>query len=594
MRALVFKEELQILLATLLLFILSINLKYDFSQWHNALYYDVLFHLSQLAIPILISFIFISITMLLLDNNYSRLRLMWILFIPSIYVSEVLVNYPNIWARDVYLHGQVWELDAYGHVQSIHYTYPKEYPGFFLALYIIHKVLGISDIRVTNLFIFYPALIIVLMILIYMISRHVLKDWTLTTTASIIAFNLLQFNRNELTFVHANTRLYSLTLLLSWFYALLTYRYGLKNILLQSVLVMTLVMSHPLFQLVAPTTLLYLLLLNSILRHALRKKVNRAQITLAPRVMSLFLLALTTVALWNFFNYYNVTVYVGIKSIFDYVYHLMGLELITASVTIREPIPLLGIILRNYFKATIASITIVAAIYIAKKLFEGMLSYEELVLSSFALALASVFLSTVFTASLGNSIDRLLISFPIPVTVLFTKALSSIIQKRSSISNEHGNYKNKRRIFVVLTTIMLLTLVTLNGFLLVHEGSIKISMTPPLDSSSRFLALHKQYDQFITALPFNIYYVYFDPGAKISVINVEKAESIHEIAIKLILSYGVKVIDFHSILSWAGRYNDIGISLREWNSNVFQIINLSDNLIYNNGSYNYIYYKPFE
>jgi hypothetical protein len=119
-------------------------------------------------------------------------------------------------------------------------------------------------------------------------------------------------------------------------------------------------------------------------------------------------------------------------------------------------------------------------------------------------------------------------------------------------------------------------------------------MTPPLDSSSRFLVLHKQYDQFTTALPFNIYYVYFDPGAKISVINVEKAESIHEIAIKLILSYGVKVIDFHSILSWAKQYNDIEISLREWNSNVLQIINLSDNLIYNNGGYNYIYYKPFE
>jgi hypothetical protein len=135
MRALVFKEELQILLAILLLFILGINLRYDFSQWHNALYYDVLFHLSQLAIPILISFIFISITMLLLDNHYSRLRLMWILFIPSIYVSEVLVNYPNIWARDVYLHGQVWELDLYGKLYSIHYSYPKEYPGFFLMLY---------------------------------------------------------------------------------------------------------------------------------------------------------------------------------------------------------------------------------------------------------------------------------------------------------------------------------------------------------------------------------------------------------------------------------------------------------------------------
>jgi hypothetical protein len=27
------------------------------------------------------------------------------LLIPFIYVMEVWVNYPNIWARDVYLHG---------------------------------------------------------------------------------------------------------------------------------------------------------------------------------------------------------------------------------------------------------------------------------------------------------------------------------------------------------------------------------------------------------------------------------------------------------------------------------------------------------
>jgi hypothetical protein len=193
-----------------------------------------------------------NIIVAIFNIDGGKLTLTWLLIIFFIYVMEVLVNYPNIWARDVYLHGQIWELDLYGKLYSIHYLYPKEYPGFFLMLYAIYKVLGIEDIRVVNLFVFYPHLMLILMILIYLASQRMLKNRMYVLIASIIAFNLLQFNRNELTFVHANTRLYALIQMLLIFFVLLSLRENKYLLTVLFILGITLVISHPLFQLVPP------------------------------------------------------------------------------------------------------------------------------------------------------------------------------------------------------------------------------------------------------------------------------------------------------------------------------------------------------
>jgi hypothetical protein len=133
---------LLIILEVLLLSILGFNIMYDFSKLHSTVYYDILSYVSVQFIPILLLVVFFNIIIAVFNIDGGRLRLTCVLLTPFIYVMEVLVNYPNIWARDVYLHGQIWELDTYGELYSIHYLYPKEYPSFFLMLYGIYKILG--------------------------------------------------------------------------------------------------------------------------------------------------------------------------------------------------------------------------------------------------------------------------------------------------------------------------------------------------------------------------------------------------------------------------------------------------------------------
>jgi len=132
------RVPLLIILEVLLLSILGFNIMYDFSKLHSTVYYDILSYVSVLAIPMLLLVAFFNIIVVVYNIDEEKLTLTWVLLIPFIYVTEVLVNYPNIWARDVYLHGQIWELDIYGELYSIHYLNPKEYPGFFLMLYGIY------------------------------------------------------------------------------------------------------------------------------------------------------------------------------------------------------------------------------------------------------------------------------------------------------------------------------------------------------------------------------------------------------------------------------------------------------------------------
>jgi len=372
----------------------------------------------------------------------------------------VLINYPNIWARDVYLHGQIWELELYGYLDSIRYAYPKEYPGFFITLYGIYKVLGLDDVRVANLFVLYPALMLVLTILTYITSRQVLKEQTLSLVATTVAFNLLQSNRNELTFVHANVRLYALVLITLELYILLTLRER-KRCLISFVVVMSsLALSHALLQFVPVITLLSLITLTAILQSAEKRHTLRSR----PLLLYATLLLLILFA-WNMYNYYNLTIKVGILSLFDHLHHVMGWELITSSVFIREAVPLLGVILRNYYKTTIALITLVVFAYACLRTLKGRLSYEEAVITSFSAGIVLVFLTTVFSISLGNSIDRMLVSLLIPLSILFINAISPILAKAKK------GLKGK------IAVVLVLVATTIAGYLLVHEGSVLSSRT---------------------------------------------------------------------------------------------------------------------
>jgi len=570
------RVPLLIILDVLLLSILGFNIVYDFSKLHSTIYYDILSYVPVLAILMLLLVAFFNITITVFNIDEGKLTLTWVLLIPFIYVMEVLVNYPNIWARDVYLHGQIWELDIYGELSSIHYLYPKEYPSFFLMLYEIYKILRIEDIRVVNLFVFYPLLMLILMILIYLASQRMLKNDTYVLIALIIAFNLLQFNRNELTFIHANTRLYALVQMLLIFYVLLSLRGNKHKLIALLIPATTLVISHPLFQLVPPSMLLLLI----VLRILPRLRGSKYEFESKHLPTYLLLVALIVLA-WNTYNYYNYTVRTGIVSFFNYLYHVIGWELISTSITIRETLPLIGILLRNYYKVTIASTALIALIYVFRRMLDNRLSYEEAITSSLAGAIGIVFLSTVFTASLGNSIDRMLISLPIPITILFIKAASSLNGLKIKLNNAW-------KLVIVATLVF----TTLAGYLLVHEVSVLHAATISLDNASLYMRNYMDSVNDVTVTsPFDIYYQYFDPSAPIRTIRIDLISDLSDATSGLLGNPGVKVVDLRSVMIWGSRYDDLYRALEEFDAFVITPLNNRCSLVYNNGIYEQIYIK---
>jgi hypothetical protein len=562
------RVSLLIILDVLLLSILGFNIMYDFSKLHSTVYYDFLSYVSVLAIPMLLLVAFFNIIIVVFSIDKGKLALTWVLLIPFIYVMEVLVNYPSIWARDVYLHGQIWELDVYGELYLIHYLYPKEYPGFFLMLYGIYKILGIEDIRVANLFVFYPLLMLILMILLYLVSQRVLKNRAYALIASIIAFNLLQFNRNELTFVHANTRLYALVLMLLIFYVLLSLQRNKRQPIALLIPATTLTISHPLFQLVPPSMLLFLVVLGVLPR------LRGSKYEFESRHFPMYLLLTALIVLsWNVYNYYSHAVKIGIISFFNYLYHVMGWELISTSITIREPLPPIGIFSRNYYKVMIVAITLISLIYVFRRVLGNKLDYEEAVTFSLAGAIGIVFLSTVFTASLGNSIDRMLISLPIPMTILCIKAVLSLSNQKIKMNN---TWKPVVVVALVFTTFA--------GYLLVHEEPVLQAATISLDSASLYIKnyMSSVNDVAVTS-PFGIYYKYFDPSAFIRIVRMDNVNNLSDVASALLSYQGVKVVDLRSVIIWGFRYDDLFRALREFDAFVLTPLSNHCSLVYNNG-----------
>jgi hypothetical protein len=564
---------------------LLIFLRYDLTKFSNGVYYDLFGYMPIYSIVMLA--IFISLLSIVLVYGKRMMSILGMVLIPFIYVFEVWSNYPNILARDVYLHGQVWEVSTFGNIFSIQYQYPKEYPGFFLMIYIIYQTLGLEDIRFGNLFILYPGLMLGLIICIYIISCKVLKDWKIATLATFIGFNLLQFNRNEFTFLHANTRLYSVVILLMALYMILQCKEGEKEFLALSALATaSLTMSHVLFQLVIPLTLMIILVFSLVHGYSVRKDILRNRLLLHA-----FIVALTLVIIWNTYNYYNYTVKTGARSLFSYLYHMLGLELLLSSALIRESIPPIGVILRNYYKVAIAFMTLMVFIYIVWRLLRKKLSLEEIIIVSFILSIIIVFLSTIFSTSLGNSIDRMLILYPIPLSILFILALSKIIFSRFNIITLHRSQQTSRPIRAHY--VLLLILICLAGYLLVHEGSILQAYTQPLDNASIFINSYnvRQHTYLTATSPFDIYYVYFNPNSLLKIIRIDLINSLNDVVDVMLESpENVKVIDIRSMLIWAYRYNDLRRSLSEWNEFVLSNINKHYILIYNNGGYEYVYY----
>jgi len=356
-------------LSLLFSFLSIIAMRYDFSIF-NFHYYDIIQSSPYSILAILIWSTFITFHLFFMESGTyrnGRFRVVLLsMLAPLPFLIEVATNYPNIWTRDVYLHGQIRFLDDAGTLDKLSYSYPKQYPGFFLLWYTVYKVTGVADIREANLTILYPALFLSFLLFLYASYKYMFTEATHDGTSIryvaisvLLASLLVMFNRSELTFQQANTRIYAIDILFFSTLLLLLYSRANKKLatmLLYMLSIIDLIASHVLFSLVAAIVLIILIVLNIFFGW---KKLIIEKYSFIP---------LTLWFSWNFYNYVTyATIKAGITSFFNYLYHELGREIITYSLSVREPIPLIGVILRNSFKAIIVVFTLISLIYVSYK-----------------------------------------------------------------------------------------------------------------------------------------------------------------------------------------------------------------------------------
>jgi len=590
-------DVLVISLTLLFSFLSTIAMRYDFSRagFH---YYDII---QSSPYSILATFIwstFISFYLFRMKSSTCRNSRFHIVFLsmlaPLPFLIEVVANYPSIWARDVYLHGQIKFLDSVGTLDKLEYSYPKQYPNFFLIWYIVYKVSGITDIREANLIILYPALFLSFLLFLYASYKHMFTkttrnnvDTSYTAIGVLLASSLVMFNRSELTFQHANTRIYAIDILFFSILLLLLCRRVERKftiIFLYMISTINLVMSHVLFPLVVATVPFILIALD-IFSNEKRLLIKKYTITFIPLISWL---------LWNLWNYTtSTTVKTGITSFFNYLYQELGRELVISSLSIREPIPLVGVYLRISFKTIIIVFTLISLIYISyefrliRKKPEKTEFYDMKIWTSYILATILVFGVTAFSASLGNSIDRMMITY-IPLIVPLT--LKALGETKGFV---YKKLPNGLRITISALILIFTVCVIPSQFILLHEISVADANTAPLDVTCAFLNNHLTKDPgLITASPFMIYYVYFDPDATVYRYSGDLGliGDISQLSDIYLLNHGVKVIDYRSIIQWSYRYESYQQGFNEWLSAILEPLYVSNSIIYQNGEYEWIFY----
>jgi len=577
-----------ILIIIALSFASQISLRYDFGL-SNKHFYDIIYVAPDGLIIVTIWYIMLIITVLLTleprrkctDNISIPVLLALLSTIP--YLMEVIANIPSIWARDVYLHGRIRFLDSSGKLEELAYEYPKQYPGFFILLYILYAILGHLDIRYVNLIILYPIMMLVLPLILFILYRTFLKNSYMSAVLGImITISLLMNNRSELTFQHANTRFFSLILLVlsMLLLSLVLKRWSLSSVALFVLSTLTLNISHVLFPQVVIIALLILSII-SIVFPVLCNIPKHALLALTCITASVFIL-------WTFYNYYTFSVIKpAMISFFDYYYRILGMELIVSSLTIRESIPWFGTVLRNIFKFSLAFLAILAGILIIKHVFwrkKVKLRVDTplvMVWFSYIVAIIFVFGLTIFSISLGNSINRGLIAL-IPLVV--PCAIAQLL--------EFYYLRKVNRHLARAVVFASITILCLNQFMLLHEEPIIVSNTQPLDYACQFLTRYNTAHTIVTFSPFMIYYGYFapKPPSHIYTGDLGSIEAIHMIGEFYIRNQGVKVLDFRTIVYWSLRYEFYITGLSEWIEYVLAPLRASDSLVYSNGNYTWIFY----
>jgi hypothetical protein len=173
----------------------------------------------------------------------------------------------------------------------------------------------------------------------------------------------------------------------------------------------------------------------------------------------------------------------------------------------------------------------------------------------------------------------MLTSLPIPITILFIKAISSL-----------NILKIKRNNAWKPVVVVALVFATFAGYLLVHEEPVLQAATISLDSASLYIRNYMNSVNEVTVTsPFGIYYQYFDPSARIRIIRMDNVNNLSDVALGLLSYQGVKVVDLRSVIIWGMRYNDLLRALGEFDAIILTPLSNRSSLVYNNGVYERVY-----
>lgn len=490
------------------------------SHW----YYDLV-----LVNPFILCYM-LMIVVLVAVSAYVRGKLSLFSLIGIILIFsalEAITDYPMMVDIDVNLQGSsVNVVIEDGHLSEAWNPYHESYPGFFVLWASVSLVTGV-DVRASNIIIMLPITLALLGLLLVLLYRRLGAEKGVSCTMALLAFLLMNFHINESVFLHFNTRLYALELIML---ALLIFfvrgpRIWRKEQIVFLGVFYAVAISHILF----PLTLLVFLFVYWLIE----KRHDRSLLQTLFFCVIIYLTHNFTTGSRLFGYYVNKTL--------DFLHLGLAREMLTTMPLVTENVPVLTLALRTYYKILLVAIGLLAAYSLIK------LRSKSGVRKMFCVLLASsiAFGATFFSASLGNSVVRGLMFSTVPLAFL---ALFAIIGRSKRVMQSQ-----KLSLLTLLVSLLIIP-----QFVLTHETSFRVLNLQSLDAAAMFVT-HTKNGQPIAAFGgVPTYLTFYDPKfwdynmiGYLNETDPPLVRDLPDIADFFVQGGGIKFLAFRNVQEWA-------------------------------------------
>jgi hypothetical protein len=494
-------------------------LSYDFSK-SNLWYYDFL-SMNAYTIWFLIA---VTIAVVALSWKNRGPPLLIVIVVALLFsVAEIAVNYPMIW-RDVYLHGSAClEILEKGRIVETYDPYPQSNPGYFLLWSITSLVTGLQ-LFPSNLLLLLPVAVILLVVVCIAIFRRLSLRKEYANAAGLFAFLVMNFNTNEFMFVHFNTRLLSILLVLAFVLLLLAARRSPAQSAALLLTYTSLVIAHPL------NSLLVIVFLGAFLFIRFDR---------STRSISLLFFCIVIYMLWSV--YLSITTVAelgkllldflgGIKSSAEVAYGWLP--------TAPRAEPAFGILLGTYYKLlliVLASLSLFSAVLLrrqrhARFLFVYLLSVSVLFGAAFLMGLGDI------------ALDR---------GILFASVAFAglpIMICASRWEHQVGPGLKRRLLLFTLITVLIVP-----QFVFAHQlPMVRYERVGSIDSTMVFVSTHRAHRSIAAIGDFPYYYCYYEPTFKdYRILWYSDWNSLNDVNYLFANNtQSLKIIDYKNIIDW--------------------------------------------